>query len=44
MRETLNHLLSPSLEIGWTVLTGLTVISVLEMGRNLLRRVRHIAP
>ena len=44
MRETLNHLLGAPLDIGWKVLTVLTVISVLDMGRTLLRRVRHILP
>jgi hypothetical protein len=44
MRDTLNHLLGAPLDIGWKVLTVLTVISVLDMSRNLLRRVRHIFP
>ena len=44
MRDTLNHLLAAPLDIGWKVLTALTVLSVLDMGRNLLRRVRHIHP
>ena len=44
MRDTLNHLLAAPLDVGWKVLTVLTVISVLDMGRNLVRRVRHIFP
>jgi hypothetical protein len=44
MRDTLNQLLGAPLDIGWKVLTVLTVISVLDMSRNLLRRVRHIFP
>jgi hypothetical protein len=44
MRDTLNHLLGAPLDVGWKVLTVLTVISVLDMSRNLMRRVRHIFP
>jgi hypothetical protein len=44
MRDTLNHLLATPLDIGWKVLIVLTVISVLDMARNILRRVRHIFP
>jgi hypothetical protein len=44
MRETLNHVLAAPLDVGWKVLTVLTVISVLDMSRTLLRRVRHIFP
>jgi hypothetical protein len=44
MRDTLNHLLGAPLDVGWKVLTVLTVISVLDMSRSLLRRVRHILP
>jgi hypothetical protein len=44
MRDTLNHLLAAPLDVGWKVLTVLTVISVLDMSRSLLRRVRHIFP
>ncbi|MDO8186286.1 hypothetical protein Q5424_14320 [Conexibacter sp. JD483] len=44
MRETLNHVLSTPVDIGWKVLTVLTLLSTLEMTRNLLRRVRHIFP
>jgi hypothetical protein len=44
MRDTLNHLLSQPLELGWKVLTVLTILSTLEMARNLSRRVRHLVP
>jgi hypothetical protein len=44
MRDTLNHLLAAPLDVGWKVLIVLTVISVLDMVRNILRRVRHIFP
>jgi hypothetical protein len=44
MRDTLNHLLAAPLDIGWKVLIVLTAISVLDMVRNLMRRVRHIFP
>jgi hypothetical protein len=44
MRDTLNHLLSAPLDVGWKLLSVLTLLSVLEMARNLLRRVRHIFP
>jgi hypothetical protein len=44
MRETLNHVLAAPLDVGWKVLTVLTVLSVLDMSRTLLRRVRHIFP
>jgi hypothetical protein len=44
MRETLNHVLGAPLDVGWKVLTVLTVVSVLDMSRSLLRRVRHIFP
>jgi hypothetical protein len=44
MRETLNHVLGAPLDVGWKVLTVLTVVSVLDMSRSLLRRVRHIVP
>jgi hypothetical protein len=44
MRDTLNHLLATPLDIGWKVLIVLTAISVLDMARNILRRVRHIFP
>ncbi len=44
MRHTLHDVLATPVDIGWKVLTVLTALSVLEMGRNLLRRVRHIFP
>ena len=44
MRETLNHVLSAPLDIGWKVLTALTLLAVLDMTRTLLRRVRHLFP
>ena len=44
MRDTLNHVLSAPLDIGWKVLTVLTLLAVLDMTRTLLRRVRHLVP
>ena len=44
MRDSLNHLLATPLDVGWKVLTALTVVSTLEMSRTLLRRIRHIFP
>ena len=44
MRDTLNHILRAPLDIGWKVLTVLTLIAVLDMTRTLLRRVRHLFP
>ena len=44
MRDTLNHVLSTPLDIGWKVLIVLTLLSVLDMSRTLLRRVRHLFP
>ena len=44
MRDTLNQLLNAPLDVGWKVLTALTVISMLEMARNLMRRIRHLFP
>jgi hypothetical protein len=44
MRDTLNHLLATPLDIGWKVLIVLTTLSVLDMARNIMRRVRHIFP
>ena len=44
MHDTLNALLAPGLELGWKILTVLTLIAVADMARNLLRRVRHIFP
>jgi hypothetical protein len=44
MRDTANHLLSTPLDIGWKVLTVLTVASTADMLRQLLRRTRHLQP
>jgi hypothetical protein len=44
MSHTLHQIIATPLDIGWKVLTVLTLLSVLEMSRNLLRRVRHIFP
>jgi hypothetical protein len=44
MQDTLHDLLATPIDIGWKVLTVLTLISVLEMTRNLTRRIRHIFP
>ena len=44
MRDTLNHILSAPLDVGWKVLTVLTLIAVLDMTRTLLRRVRQLFP
>lgn len=44
MRDTLRDLLATPVDIGWKVLTVLTVLSMLEMSRTILRRVRHLAP
>ena len=44
MRDTLNHVLSAPLDIGWKVLTVLTLLAVLDMTLTLLRRVRHLFP
>ena len=44
MRDTLNHLATGPLDVGWKVLTALTVLSVLDMTRTLLRRIRHLSP
>jgi hypothetical protein len=44
MRDTFNHVLSAPLELGWKVLTVLTILSTLEMARNLTRRVGHLFP
>ncbi len=44
MRDSVNHILSAPLDIGWKVLTVLTLIAVLDMTRTLLRRVRHLFP
>jgi hypothetical protein len=44
MRNTANELLTAPLDIGWKVLSALTLIAMLDMTRNILRRVRHIFP
>ena len=44
MQRVLHEIVAASLNVGWKVLTALTLLSVLEMTRNLLRRVRHIFP
>ena len=44
MHPLLHQIIAAPLNIGWKVLTALTLLSVLEMSRNLLRRVRHIFP
>ena len=44
MHHLLHQIIATPLNIGWKVLTALTLLSVLEMTRNLLRRVRHIFP
>ena len=44
MHHVLHQIVAAPLNVGWKVLTALTLLSVLEMTRNLLRRVRHIFP
>jgi hypothetical protein len=44
MRDTLNNVLATPVDIGWKVLIVLTLLSTLEMTRNLLRRVRTLFP
>ena len=44
MHHLLHQIIAAPLNIGWKVLTALTLLSVLEMSHNLLRRVRHIFP
>ncbi len=44
MRDTLRDLFMTPVDIGWKVLTVLTILSMVEMSRTLLRRVRHLAP
>jgi hypothetical protein len=44
MHDTLNHLLTVPLDIGWKILTVLTLISVADMTRQILRRTRHLRP
>ncbi|HTW13087.1 MAG TPA: hypothetical protein VME01_10100 [Solirubrobacteraceae bacterium] len=42
--HVVHQIIAAPLNVGWKVLTALTVLSALEMVRNLLRRVRHIFP
>ena len=44
MQDTLNNVLTVPLDIGWKVLTVLTLISVADMSRQILRRTRHLRP
>jgi hypothetical protein len=44
MHHVLHEIVAAPLNVGWKVLTALTLLSVLEMARNLLRRVSHIFP
>ena len=44
MHHLIHQIIAAPLNIGWKVLTALTLLSMLEMTRNLLRRVRHIFP
>jgi hypothetical protein len=44
MQHLLHQIVAAPLNIGWKILTALTLLSVLEMSRNLLRRVSHIFP
>jgi hypothetical protein len=44
MRHVLHEILAGPVNVGWKVLTALTALSMLEMTRNLLRRIRHIFP
>ena len=44
MRDTLNHVLATPLDIGWKVLTALTLVGIADMGRQLLRRTRKLHP
>jgi hypothetical protein len=44
MHHILHQIIAAPLNVGWKVLTALTLLSMLEMSRNLLRRVRHIFP
>lgn len=44
MPHVIHEIIAASLNVGWKVLTALTIVSMLEMSRNLLRRVRHIFP
>jgi hypothetical protein len=44
VHNAIHEIIAAPLNVGWKVLTALTVLSVLDMGQNLLRRVRHIFP
>ena len=44
LQHILHEVIAAPLNVGWKVLTALTILSVLDMSRNLLRRVRHIFP
>jgi hypothetical protein len=44
MQHLIHEIVAAPLNVGWKILTALTLLSVLEMGRNLLRRVSHIFP
>ena len=44
MRDTANHLLSTPLDLGWKVLTVLTVISTADMLRQITKRTKHLRP
>ncbi len=44
MQHVLHEIIAAPLNVGWKVLTALTLLPVLERSRNLLRRVRHIFP
>jgi hypothetical protein len=44
MNHIIHQIVAAPLNVGWKILTALTLLSMLEMGRNLLRRVRHIFP
>jgi hypothetical protein len=44
MQHLIHEIVAAPLNVGWKILTALTLLSVLEMGRNLLRRVGHIFP
>ena len=44
MRDTLNQILSSPLDVGWKVLIVLTLLSVVDMLRTMLRRTKRLAP
>ena len=44
LHNMIHQIIAAPLNVGWKVLTALTVLSVLDMSQNLLRRVRHIFP